>query len=96
MNKISEVINRPVRTGVFFGAAETYVQFHEAFIKDLNEGQHVALLGMLTLVLNFVVVAIENKTEKALLRNVPPTKAPVVSNNPSTTSGPPTTGEEPY
>lgn len=78
-NRVSETFARPVRTGLFFGFAETYVQFHEAFFNEFTEAQHVALLGMLTLVTNVVVVAIENRAGKALLRDVPPTTVEVVS-----------------
>lgn len=63
---------RVARTGVFGGVAEIIIQFIEAFFTDLNEAQHVAALGMLTLVINGLVVIFEHLKQRGLfLRNVP-------------------------
>lgn len=66
------------RTAVFGTSAEVIIQFIEAFIKDFNEAQHVAALGMLTLVINTAVVGYEHVRDKGLfLRSVPPRNAAV-------------------
>jgi hypothetical protein len=78
MSKVSEALARPTRTGTQFGAAEILVQFVEAFLRDLNEAQHVALVGVLTLVVGTIQVLIENKTGVGFLRQVPPTEVPVI------------------
>lgn len=69
---------RVARTATFGTTAEVIIQFIEAFIKDFNEAQHVAALGMLTLSINALVVVYEHTRDKGLfLRSVPPRKAPV-------------------
>jgi hypothetical protein len=80
-NTVSQTVARPVRTGTQLGAAEVIVQFVEAFLKDLNEAQHVAALGMLTLILGIVQILVENRTGKAFMRTLPPVDAPVVDTN---------------
>lgn len=75
---VNDGIARVTRTGVFAGTAEIVIQFIEAFIKDLNEAQHVAALGMLTLIINALVVIYEHsKTKGLFLRDLPPTRTTV-------------------
>lgn len=80
MSKITEKLARPGRTAGQLTTAEVIVQIVEAFFYDLNEGQHIALFGGLTLVVGFLQVVVENRAGKALLRTIPaPEQAEVVS-----------------
>lgn len=75
---VNDGVARVTRTGVFGGSAEIIIQFIEAFIKDFNEAQHVAALGMLTLTINALVVIYEHtKTKGLFLRDLPPTRTTV-------------------
>lgn len=75
---VNDGVARTTRTGVWLGAAETIVQFVEAFVTELDEAEHVALLATLTLVVNLCVGLYENHRGKGLfLRQVPPREAPV-------------------
>lgn len=68
---VSQSVARPVRTGAQLSVAEVIVQVVEAFITDLNEAQHVAALGALTLLVGFVQLLVENGVGKGFLRQVP-------------------------
>lgn len=49
--------------------AEVVIQFLEAFVVEFTEAQHIALLGMLTLLWTFIMNALEdNGTIPALLK----------------------------
>lgn len=77
MSTISQAVARPVRTGAQLSVAEVSIQVVEAFFYDLNEAQHIALLGALTIIYGVLQVLIENKAGKAVLRYIPPTEAPL-------------------
>lgn len=78
LGTVNDGVARVSRTGIFGGTAEIIIQFIEAFIKDLNEAQHVAALGMLTLLINGIVVLVEHVKQRGLfMRNVPPNEAEV-------------------
>jgi hypothetical protein len=79
---ISEVIARPVRTGIQLGAATVLTEFVDAFFTDLTDKQYGALVAFLTLLLSMVQAAVENSTGKALLRQIPPKEVPVVDDAP--------------
>lgn len=78
MSSVSEVLARPVRTAVQGTPAWIITEMVDAFLVDLTDRQYGILVLFLTMVFSFVQTAIENKTGKGLLRNVPPTEAPVV------------------
>lgn len=79
MSTVNQAVARPLRTAGQGTVAEITIQVIEAFFYDLNEAQHVALLGALTIAYGVIQVLIENKTGKAVLRYIPPTDAPVIS-----------------
>lgn len=75
---VSQKVARPVRTGGQLGVAEVIVQVIEAFFVELNEAQHIALFGALTLLVGFVQIVIEDHYGKALLRQPPGPNVDVV------------------
>lgn len=78
---VSEVVARPVRTALQLGAGTGIAAAVDAF-HDLTGEQQTAVAFVVTLVLSMVQAAVENKTGKALLRNVPPRDVPVVDDAP--------------
>lgn len=79
MSTVNQAVARPLRTAGQGTVAEITIQMIEAFWVDLNEAQHVALLGALTIAYGILQVLIENKSGKAILRHIPPMTAPVTS-----------------
>ena len=67
----SQDIARPVRTAVQLGLAAAIIECIDAFLGGFNDRQYAAALAMLTIIIGFIQVTIENRTGKALLR-VPP------------------------
>jgi hypothetical protein len=82
-SNISEAIARPVRTAGQLASSAVVVEFIDSFAYDLNEKQYAAAIAFLALVVGWVQVLIENRRGKALLRQVPPTTAPVVDVEPA-------------
>jgi hypothetical protein len=76
--KVNEALARPARTGLQAGVAAVIVEFVDSFFYDMDDRQYFAAIGLLTLVLSFIQTLTENKTGKAILRNVPPRETPVV------------------
>lgn len=67
MHKAS--VGRPVRTAVQGTVAYALVEFVDAFAFDMSERQYGAAVVLLTLVLSWVQVLVEDFTGKALLRD---------------------------
>lgn len=79
MSRVSTAVAAPIRTGAQLGVGAALVEFYAAFwAADWSNRQYLAALGFATLVVTCVQHLIENRTGRAILRDVPPTTAPVV------------------
>lgn len=68
---MSDALRRGIRGGLQLSVAEIFVQFIEAFMMELTEAQHVALLGMLTLLFTIIQNALEDKGSIPALLKAP-------------------------
>lgn len=68
---VSQVVARPVRTGVQLIPAAVLTEFYDSFIHDLSEKQYAALLSLLLLLTSLIQTLIENKVGRGFLRTVP-------------------------
>lgn len=75
--KVSESVARPARTAIQATPAFILTQLVDSFY-NLNDTQFGLVVLVLTALISYVQTEIENHTGKGLLRNVPPTDAPVV------------------
>lgn len=78
----SQAVARPVRTATQFVPAAVVVEFIDAFLADLDGRQYAALLALLTVIVGFIQVTIEDRTGKAFLRKVPGPAVDVVETGP--------------
>lgn len=78
VSTVSEIVARPVRTAVQMTPAALITEAIDVFIVDLDERGYTVIFGLLTLVIGYIQVAIENYSGKALLRKVPAPKPPVI------------------
>lgn len=79
MTRVSTAVSAPIRTGAQLGAGAVLVEFYAAFwAADWSNRQYLAALAFATLLVTAVQHLIENRTGKAVLRDVPPTTAPLV------------------
>lgn len=78
---VAQSLSRPIRTAVQLGAAAIVVEFFDAFFLDFTDRQYAALLALVTLVLGWLQVIVEDRAGKAFLRTPSPPEppAPVVS-----------------
>ena len=74
---VSQSVARPVRTGVQFLSAAVVVEFVDSFFLDFTDRQYAALVGLLTMVIGYVQVVVENRAGKAFLREPEPPARPV-------------------
>lgn len=79
-NKVSEALARPVRTGLQGTPAWVITEGIDAWVYDMNDRQYGVLVLLLTMLVGWMQTAYENHVGKGLLRQVPPTEAPVVDN----------------
>lgn len=80
MSRVSTTVAAPIRTGAQLGVGFILVEFVAAFFAtDWTERQFMAALGLATLLVTAVQHLVENRTGHAVLRDVPPTTAAVVS-----------------
>lgn len=61
-------LRRPARTAIQGTAAYAVVDFIDAFLRDLNEHQFAAAVVLLTLVIGWAQVLVENGLGKGLFR----------------------------
>lgn len=66
----STALSRPVRTAVQATPAFAVTEFVDAFLLDMSDRQYGALVVLLTLVLGWAQVAVENRIGRGLLRSV--------------------------
>ncbi len=78
---VSQSIARPLRTGLQLISAGVLVEVVDSTVWDMTDRQYAAIVALLTMVIGFIQVMIEDKTGTALLR-VPngPAVATVESN----------------
>lgn len=69
---MTDPLRRALRGLLQLGVAETLVQFVEAFVVHLDEAQHVALLGIINLVVTFAQNWLEDTTAMPALLKAPP------------------------
>jgi hypothetical protein len=81
--KVSEALARPVRTGAQGGAGWAVTEFIDAFFWNMDERQYGILIVVLTTLIGYVQVLVENYFGKALLRNIPAADVKVVDDNPA-------------
>ena len=75
---VSEIVARPVRTAVQMTPAALITEAVDVFIYDMDERGYTVVFGLLTLLIGYIQVGIENYSGKALLRKVPAPQPPVV------------------
>lgn len=82
-SRVSTTVAAPVRTAAQLGVGYVLVEFVAAFFApDWSERQYLAALGLATLVVTALQHLVENRTGRAVLRDVPPTTAPLVEGDP--------------
>ena len=74
---VSQSVARPIRTGVQLLSATVIVEFVDAFFLDFTDRQYMAAAGLLTMLIGFVQVKVEDSTGKAFLRQPSPPAGPV-------------------
>ena len=75
---VSDLVARPVRTAVQMTPAALITEAIDVFIVDMDERGYTVVFGLLTLVIGYIQVAVENYKGKAFLRRVPAPDVPVV------------------
>lgn len=78
MTRVPESIARPGRTASQGTLAFALVEVVDSFGGDFTTRQYGALLLLLTIVIGFVQIVVENRLGGAILRRVPPTTVPAV------------------
>lgn len=78
---VSESVARAGRTAPQGGLAWAISEGIDAFFYDMSDRQYGVLIVLLTMLFAFIQSAIENGIGRAFLRNVPPTKSPVVDDD---------------
>lgn len=68
---VSQVVARPVRTGVQLIPAAVITEFIDSFFYNLSDKQYAALLSLLLLLTSLIQTLIENRVGKGFLRTVP-------------------------
>jgi hypothetical protein len=88
MNRITESLARPGRTAGQGSLAFAIVETIDSFGGDFTTRQYGALLLLLTIIIGFLQVQLEDRLGKALLRTVPaPEQAEVLSDASESTDG---------
>ena len=75
--RVSDAVARPARTAIQGGAGYAVAELVDSFV-GLTDGQVFWLAAVLTLAFSYAQTLIENHLGAGLLRQVPPTTAPVV------------------
>lgn len=65
-------VARPTRTALQAAPAYVVTEFVDAWLYDMSDRQYGALVVLLTLVLGWAQVAMENRLGRGLLRDVSP------------------------
>jgi hypothetical protein len=79
--RVSETVARPTRTSVMYAVAVAIVAFWNAHVAHLDKTGKAVALGIALALTNAVWVAVENRLEVGILRDVPPKKVAVVDGN---------------
>lgn len=66
----SEVVSRPVRTVPQLATAIMLTEFIDQLIYDFSDTQYGAVVGLLSVVLVFIMVSIEEGFKKGFLRTI--------------------------
>lgn len=74
---VSQSIARPVRTGLQLVSAGVIVEVVDVTVWDMTDRQYGAIVALLTMVIGFLQVVLEDKTGKAILRTPSPPAQPV-------------------
>ena len=80
-SKVSEALARPARTVGQGGAGWVVTELIDSFLWDMNDRQYGILVIALTAVFSWLQVQIENRSNRALLRNVAIQNIPKTDNN---------------
>ena len=75
---VRDSVARPVRGGAQGGVGWALTEFTDAFLWDMNDRQYGILVVLLTMVVSWLQVLVENGLGKAFLRKIPKQPAPVV------------------
>lgn len=75
--RVSDAVARPARTAIQGGAGYAVAELVDSFV-GLEDSQVFWLAAVLTLAFSYVQTLVENYLGAGLLRQVPPTTAPVV------------------
>ena len=78
MNRVTEAVARPTRTGLQAGVAYAAVEFTDAFLFDMSDRQYGAALALGVIVFGWIQVTFEDYIGKGLLRRIEPRTTPVV------------------
>jgi hypothetical protein len=81
--RVSETLARPVRTAVQFIPSAVITEFIDAVIWNMDERQYAAVLALLTLIIGYFQILVENQVGVAFLRRLKPPVVPVISEEPT-------------
>ncbi len=76
---VSQSVARPLRTGVQLLSAGVVVEFVDAFFYDFTDRQYAAAVALVTMLLGFLQVLVEDRAGKAFLREPSPPEQPVTT-----------------
>src|SRR5213078_20676 len=76
--RVSETIARPARTTIHAAVGSLLVALYSAKVHHLSREEAATYAVLVTAAVNAVWVAVENRLERGLLRQVPPKTVPVV------------------
>lgn len=69
---VSQSVARPVRTATQLATAGVLVEFVDSFFIDFSDRQYAAAVALLTIVLGWIQVVVENRAGKGFLRTPEP------------------------
>ena len=78
---VTDKVARPVRTGAQGSVGWVLTEFIDAFFWDMNDRQYGIAVILLTVVISWIQVLVENKSGKSFLRRIPECTTPVVDND---------------
>lgn len=74
---VPQTVARPVRTATQMATSAIVMEVIDSTIIDMSDRQYAAWTALLTLVLGFIQVTVENYTGKGFLRKPKPVEKPV-------------------